>query len=88
MAFVFSELSDSGNIVHGSFKVVELRNIIPPQPLPDKIASQTTELLFPSDATSEEHKVNQLNYDSFICVMAEMMQKYAPKILGSQEAGL
>lgn len=35
-----------------------------------------------SDATSSnERQVNQLNYNSFICIMAQMVQKYAPQIL-------
>lgn len=86
--FIFSDPSGSSNTAHGPFKLVETRNTVPPQPLPHKVASQTTELLFPSDMTPEEQRINQLNYDSFICVMAEMMQKYAPKVLSNQEAGL
>jgi len=49
------------------------------------ISSQMTRVLFPPDAGSERQQANQLNYNSFIHVMADMIQKYAPKILVQQE---
>lgn len=42
-----------------------------------------TVLRFPPEAAdTEARQVQKLNYDSFIHVMAEMVQKYAPEILG------
>lgn len=42
-----------------------------------------TVLRFPPEAAdTKARQVHKLNYDSFIHVMAEMVQKYAPEILG------
>lgn len=42
-----------------------------------------TVLRFPPEATdAKARQVQKLNYDHFIHVMAEMVQKYAPEILG------
>lgn len=42
-----------------------------------------TVLRFPPEAAdAKARQVQKLNYDSFIHVMAEVIQKYAPEILG------
>lgn len=48
--------------------------------LPPQVRAQVTRILFP-----EWQQVSQLNYGSFVRVMAEMLQKYAPKILEEKE---
>lgn len=46
-------------------------------------SSYPTVLRFPPEAAgTKARQVQKLNYDSFIHVMAEMVQKYAPEILG------
>lgn len=45
-----------------------------------------TLLCSPKPATGpQERQVQQLNYDTFICVMAEMVKKYAPKVIKHKE---
>ena len=52
----------------------------------DGLLVGTTAILSPREATDpKERQIQQLNYDNFISVMAEMIQKYAPKIQKLQE---
>lgn len=60
-------------LVNGMETVISL--LLPPQ-----VRAQVTRILF-----TEGQQVSQLNYGNFIHVMAEMIQKYAPKILEAKE---
>ena len=52
----------------------------------DMFLMDTVAILSPRKATDpKEQQIQQLNYDNFINVMAEMIMKYAPKIQKSQE---
>ena len=55
--------------------------------LPPEVDTQISEVIFPPTAdNSEENQVNELNYNSFIRVMAEMVQKYASNLLKKEAA--
>ncbi len=48
----------------------------------DALMHTCTSLIFPPKATDyRERQVQEMNYNSFIQTMAEMIKKYAPKIL-------
>lgn len=60
-----------------------LKFLIPPFFHEPESSCYPTVLRFPPKAAdTKARQVQKLNYDSFIHVMAEMVQKYAPEILG------
>lgn len=64
----------------GGSRIVNVVETVASLLLPPRVHAQVTRILFP-----EGQQISQLNYGSFVRVMAEMVQKYAPKILEAKE---